>query len=106
MASVAIDQEIMMKAVAEADWKKRKKTIPRSIGSGSSSGAPPKYCMVYTPPGISCVDHNSSRIRAVAHNSVVAIPVIAAKPTATIVQPCSYSTATVGCHQATTAVSH
>jgi hypothetical protein len=49
LASAAIDQERMMKAVAEADEKKRKRMMPRSAGSGSSSGAPPKYCMVYTP---------------------------------------------------------
>jgi hypothetical protein len=49
LASVAIDQEMMMKAVAEADEKKR--MMPGSAGSGSSSGAPPKYRMVYTPPG-------------------------------------------------------
>jgi hypothetical protein len=58
-----------MKAVAEADEKKRKRMIPRSTGSGSSSGAPPKYRMVYTPPGVSCVDHSSSRIWAIIDNS-------------------------------------
>jgi hypothetical protein len=41
----------MMKAVAEADEKKRKKMMPGSAGSGHSSGAPPKYRMVSTPPG-------------------------------------------------------
>jgi hypothetical protein len=51
LASVAIDQERMMKAVAEANEKKRKKMMPGSASSGSSSGAPPKYRMVYTPPG-------------------------------------------------------
>jgi hypothetical protein len=51
LASAAIDQERMMKAVAEADEKKRKRMMPGSTGSGSSSGAPPKYRMVYTPPG-------------------------------------------------------
>jgi hypothetical protein len=51
LASAAIDQERLMKAVAEADEKKRKKMMPGSAGSGSSRGAPPKYCMVYTPPG-------------------------------------------------------
>jgi hypothetical protein len=40
-----------MKAVVEADEKKRKRMIPRSVSSGSSSGAPPKYCMVYTLSG-------------------------------------------------------
>jgi hypothetical protein len=50
LASATIDQERMMKAVAEADEKMRKRMMPRSTGSGSSSGAPPKYRMVYTPP--------------------------------------------------------
>jgi hypothetical protein len=58
-----------MKDVAEAGEKKRKRMMPRSAGSGSSSGAPPKYRMVYTPPGVSCVDHSSSRIWAIADNS-------------------------------------
>jgi hypothetical protein len=49
LESATIDQETMMKAVAEADEKKRK--MPGSAGSGSSSGFPPKYYMVYTPPG-------------------------------------------------------
>jgi hypothetical protein len=44
LASAAIDQERMMKAGAEADDKKRKRMMPGSVGSGSSSGAPPKYC--------------------------------------------------------------
>jgi hypothetical protein len=51
LASAAIYQERMMKAVAEADEKKRKRMMPGSTGSGSSSGALLKYCMVYTPPG-------------------------------------------------------
>jgi hypothetical protein len=48
--SAAIDQKRLMKAVAEADEKKRKRMMPRSSISGGSSSAPPKYCMVYTPP--------------------------------------------------------
>jgi hypothetical protein len=51
LASAAIDQERMMKAVAEADEKKRKRMMPGFAGSGSSSGAPLKYRMVYTSPG-------------------------------------------------------
>jgi hypothetical protein len=51
LASAAINQERMMKAVAEVDEKKRKRMMPGSAGSGSSSGAPLKYRMVYTPPG-------------------------------------------------------
>jgi hypothetical protein len=50
LASAAIDQERMMKAIAEADEKKRNRMMPGSAGSGSSSGAPPTYRMVYTPP--------------------------------------------------------
>jgi hypothetical protein len=42
LTSAAIDQERMMKAVAEADEKKRKKLMPGSAGSGNSSSAPPK----------------------------------------------------------------
>jgi hypothetical protein len=40
-----------MKAIAETNEKKRKRMMPRSAGSDSSSGASPKYRMVYTPPG-------------------------------------------------------
>jgi hypothetical protein len=69
LASAAIDQERMMKAVAEADEKKRKRMMPGSAGSGNSSDTPPKYRMVYTPPGVSCVDHNNNKIRVIAHNS-------------------------------------
>jgi hypothetical protein len=49
LASAAIEQERTMKAVAEAKEKKRK--MPGSSVSGCSSGAPPKYRMVYTPLG-------------------------------------------------------
>jgi hypothetical protein len=51
LVSAATDQERLMKDVAEADEKKRKNMMLGSAGSGSSSGAPPKYRMVYTPPG-------------------------------------------------------
>jgi hypothetical protein len=51
LASAAIDQERLMKAIAEADEKKRKKMMPGSTGNGSSTGAPPKYRMMYTTPG-------------------------------------------------------
>jgi hypothetical protein len=33
----------MMKAIVEADEKKRKKVMPKSASSGRSSGAPPKW---------------------------------------------------------------
>jgi hypothetical protein len=51
LVSATIYQERMMKGVAEADEKKRKRMMPRSASNGSSSGAPLKYRMVYTPPG-------------------------------------------------------
>jgi hypothetical protein len=51
LASAAIDQERMMQAVAEANEKKRKRMMPGSAGSCSSSGTPPMYRMVYTSPG-------------------------------------------------------
>jgi hypothetical protein len=50
-ASAAIDQERLMKAVAEADEKKRTRMMYGSSVSGGSSSAPPKYHVVYTPPG-------------------------------------------------------
>jgi hypothetical protein len=50
LVSAAINQERLMKAIAEAEEKKRKRMMPRSSASGGSSGAPPKYRMVYTPP--------------------------------------------------------
>jgi hypothetical protein len=49
LASAAIDQERMMKIVAETDEKKKKKLMTGSASSGSSNGPPTKYCMVYTP---------------------------------------------------------
>jgi hypothetical protein len=50
LVSAAIDQERLMKAIAEADEKKRKRMMPRSSASDGSSGAPPMYRMVYTLP--------------------------------------------------------
>jgi hypothetical protein len=49
LASAVIDQEGTMKACEAAEEKKRKRAVSRPFG-GSSSGAPPKYCMFYTPP--------------------------------------------------------
>jgi hypothetical protein len=50
LASAAIDQERMMKAVTKANERKRKRLMPGSAGSGSSSGAPLRYRMLYTTP--------------------------------------------------------
>jgi hypothetical protein len=49
LASAAIDQEGKMNACGVAEEKKRKRAVSGPSG-GSSSGAPPKYCMIYTPP--------------------------------------------------------
>jgi hypothetical protein len=49
LASAAIDQEGTMKACEAAEEKKRKRVMPVP-SRGSSSGAPPKYRMIYTPP--------------------------------------------------------
>jgi hypothetical protein len=69
LANASIDQERMMKVIAEADEKRRKRMMSASTGSGSSISAPPKYYMVYTHLGVSCIDRNSSRIGAITHNS-------------------------------------
>jgi hypothetical protein len=69
LASAAIDQERMMKAVAEADEKKRKRMMPGSAGSGSSSVLLQSTIWCIPHPGVSCIDHNSSRIGSIAHNS-------------------------------------
>jgi hypothetical protein len=37
----------MMKAIAEADEKKRKRMIPGSAGNGSTSSAPPNYLLAF-----------------------------------------------------------
>jgi 4-diphosphocytidyl-2C-methyl-D-erythritol kinase len=50
LASVTIHQERMMKDVTKAEEKKRKRMMPGSSGTGGCDSAPPKYCMIYTPP--------------------------------------------------------
>jgi hypothetical protein len=49
LASTAIDQEGTMKACEVAEEKKGKRVVSEPFG-GSSSDAPPKYRMIYTPP--------------------------------------------------------
>jgi hypothetical protein len=107
LASAAIDQERMMKAIVEVEEKKRKKMVPRSDGSGSSSGAPPKYRMVYTLPGGQLRRPQQQQYWGQLHRfPTTAISIATAATIAAMVQPCSHPTATVGCHQATTAISH
>jgi hypothetical protein len=50
LASVAIDQERMMKAIAKAEEKKRKRMVHVSFGTGGSGAARPMYHIVYAPP--------------------------------------------------------
>jgi hypothetical protein len=50
LVSATIDQERLMKVIADADERKRKMMMSVSSGSGGSSGAFLKYRMVYTPP--------------------------------------------------------
>jgi hypothetical protein len=51
LVSAAIGQERLTRAVAVVDERKRKEMMPASTDSGSLSGAPSKYRMVYTLPG-------------------------------------------------------
>jgi hypothetical protein len=50
LASAAIDQEGTMKPCEAAEEKKKRKRAMLVPSGGSSSGAPLKYRMVYTPP--------------------------------------------------------
>jgi hypothetical protein len=99
--SDAIDQERLMKVIAEADEKKRKKVMPGSSASGGSSGVPPKYRTCIPHLGVSCADYNNSRIGTIARRSNSRKNIVAAAT----VQPCSYSATAAGCHQAVTVVS-
>jgi hypothetical protein len=102
LASAVIDQERMMKVIAEPDEKKRKKLMPGSVGSGSSSGAPPRHRMMYTPPGGSATSTTiAAKLGPSPIISTATIPVAATAA----VQSCPYPTTTVGCHQSTTVVS-
>jgi hypothetical protein len=49
LASTAINQQGTMRACEAAEEKKRNRTMLEPT-RGSSNAAPPKYCMVYTPP--------------------------------------------------------
>jgi hypothetical protein len=101
LASAAIDQERIMKAIAEADEKRRKRMMPGSAGSGNSCGPPPKYRMVYTPPSGSV----ALTTTAAELGPSPTIPTTAIPAATAVVQPCPYPTTTAGYHQATTIVS-
>jgi hypothetical protein len=50
LASATIDPKRLMKVVAAAEEKMRKRMMPRSSANGGSCGTPRKYRIVYTPP--------------------------------------------------------
>jgi hypothetical protein len=58
-----------MKAIDEADEKKRKKMMPVSARSGSFISAPPSTAWCIPHLGVSCADRNRSRTGAIIHNS-------------------------------------
>jgi hypothetical protein len=92
LASAAIDQEKMMKAVAEVVLV----VLPPSN----------TWCIPHL--GVNYIGHNNSRIGAIAQIPTAAILAATAATTAAAaaVQPCSYPTAIAGCHQASTAIPH
>jgi hypothetical protein len=94
LVSATIDQERMIKVVAEVDEEKQKNMMPGSSCSGSSSSAPPMYRMVYTSLGATVVELGQSPTIP-----TVAISAATAAIAAAIVQPCSYPTATTGCRK-------
>jgi hypothetical protein len=80
LVSATIDQERLMKVIADADERKRKMMMSVSSGSGGSSGAFLKYRMVYTPP---------PPLRTVVPPSTAVLGQTPAIPVA-VVQPCSF----------------
>jgi hypothetical protein len=69
LASAAIDQERMMMAVAEADEKKRKRMMLDPLAVVVLAVLLPSIAWCIPHLGVRCIDHNSSRIGATAHNS-------------------------------------
>jgi hypothetical protein len=62
------------------------------------------WCIPYL--GVSCAGCSNSRIGAITNNSnFAAIPAATIATAAATIQPCSYSVATVDCHQAAIVVS-
>jgi hypothetical protein len=85
LASIAIDQEGTMRACEAAEEKKRKRTIPGPTG-GSSSGALPKYHMVYTT-------HSTA---APTSTVLGKPPAVLAAVVVALVHPCSVHSAALG----------
>jgi hypothetical protein len=98
LASAAIDQERTMKAVVEAEEKKRKRMMPRSSGSGTA------WCIPHL--GVSCTILNCSSIGAITRNTHSDTSSRNTAVAATAIQSCSDSNAIVCCSQSATAGSH
>jgi hypothetical protein len=62
LASAAIDQERMMKAVAEADEKKRKKKMPDPLAVVVLAVLHPRTAWCIPHLEVSCINHNNNRI--------------------------------------------
>jgi hypothetical protein len=85
-----------MKTVAEANKKRRKKMMLGFTGSGSSSSAPPSTAWYIPHLGSATPTATATELGQSPTIPTVAIPTAIA-----VVQPCSYPTTVVGCHQAT-----
>jgi hypothetical protein len=92
LVSAAIDQERLMKVIADANERKRKMMMSVSSGSGGSSGAFVKYHMMYTPPLRTAVPPSTAVL-----GQTPAIPVA-------VVQPCSFPIAAASGSEDATAV--
>jgi hypothetical protein len=85
---MAIDQERMMKAIAEVDEKNRKNMMHEShVLHG-----------VYPTWGSAVSTTTAAELGQSPTIPTAAIPVEIAAIAVAIVQPCSYSTTTAGCH--------
>jgi hypothetical protein len=69
LASATIDQERMMKVVAEVDEKKRKRMMPGSTAVVVLTVLLRSTTWCIPHLGVSCVDYNSRRIGAITRNS-------------------------------------
>jgi hypothetical protein len=69
LASATIDQERMMKVVAEVDEKKRKRMMPGSTAVVVLTVLLRSTIWCIPHLGVSCVDYNSRRIGAITRNS-------------------------------------
>jgi hypothetical protein len=84
----------MMKVVAEADEKKRKRMMLGSAGSGSSSGAPQSTAWC---PHLGVAASTTSTVE-LGPSPIIPTAAIPAAIATTAVQLCPYFTVVAGCH--------